>query len=119
MWKGSENKKTKLLTNEEIKKQLIASIAINDTIETDELNKKAEEVQNPEDAAAIIKQYEEIIQTKKKLIISIAYRQGRVFKRFRDREKFIKLANDFKVNKTTIIFKINIFILCEKYPDLL
>ena len=38
----------------------------NDIIETDELNKKAEEVQKPENAAAVIKQYENIIRTKKK-----------------------------------------------------
>ena len=38
MWKGSENKKRKRLTHEEIKKQLIELIVINDIIETDELN---------------------------------------------------------------------------------
>ena len=119
MWKGSENKKTKRLTHEEIKKQLIESIVINDIIETDELNKKAEEVQKPEDAAAVIKQCKEIIRTKKKRIISIAYHQGKVFKKFKDKEKFIKLVNEFKLHKTTIIFKINIFKLCEKYPKLL
>ena len=119
MWKGSENKKTKRLTHEEIKKQLIESIVINGIIETDELNKKAEEVQKPEDAAAVIKQYKEIIRTKKKRIISIAYHQGKVFKKFKDKKKFIKLVNEFKVHKTTIIFKINVFKLSEKYPKLL
>ena len=119
MWKGSENKKTKRLTHEEIKKQLIESIVINGIIETDELNKKAEEVQKPEDAAAVIKQYKEIIRMKKKRIISIAYHQGKVFKKFKDKKKFIKLVNEFKVHKTTIIFKINVFKLSEKYPKLL
>ena len=119
MWKGSENKKTKRLTHEEIKKHLIESIVINGIIETDELNKKAEEVQKPEDAAAVIKQYKEIIRTKKKHIISIAYHQGKVFKKFKDKKKFIKLVNEFKVHKTTIIFKINVFKLSEKYPKLL
>ena len=119
MWKGSENKKTKILTHEEIKKQLIESIVINGVIETDELNKKAEEVQKPEDAAAVIKQYKEIIRMKKKRIISIAYHQGKVFKKFKDKKKFIKLVNEFKVHKTTIIFKINVFKLSEKYPKLL
>ena len=46
---GSDFTKTKRLTHEEIKK-LIESIAINEVVETDELNKKAE-VQNPEKAA--------------------------------------------------------------------
>ena len=119
MWKGSDAKKTKRLTHEEIKKQLIESIVINDVVETDELNKKAEEVQKPEEAAEVIQQYEEIIRTKKKGIISIAYRQGKVFKKFKDKEKFVKLINQFKIHKTTIIFKISIFKLCEKYPKLL
>ena len=119
MWKGSVNKKIKRLTHEEIKKQLVESIVINDIIETDGLNKKAEEVRKPEETAAVIKQYEVIIWTKKKGIISIAYHQGKVFKKFKDKEKFIKLINQFKVHKTTIIFKINIFKLCEKYPKLL
>ena len=114
MWKGSDVKKTKSLTHEEIKKQLIELMVINDVTETQELNKKAEEVQKPEDAAAVIKQYEEIIRKKKKGIISIAYHQGKVFKRFKDKEKFIKLVNELKVHKSTIIFKINIYRLCEK-----
>ena len=120
MWKGSENaKKTKRLSHEELKKQLIESMVNNDMVETEELNKKAEEVKKPEDAAAVIKQYEGIIRTKKKGIISIAYHQGKVFKKFKDKEKFIKLVNEFKVHKTTIIFKINIFKLIGKYPKLM
>ena len=91
----------------------------NDLIETDKLNKKAEKVEKPENAAAVIKQYEEIIRTKNKGIISIAYHQGKVFKKFKDKAKFIKLVNEFKVHKTTIIFKINIFKLNEKYPKLM
>ena len=85
-------------------------------VETEELNKKEKEVQKPEDAAAVIKQYEEIIRTKKRNIISIAYHQGKVLKKFKDKEKFIKLVNEFKVRKSTIIFKLNIFKLIGKYP---
>ena len=44
-------------------------MVVNDFVETQQLNKKAEEVQKPEDAAAVIKQYEGIIQTKKNSII--------------------------------------------------
>ena len=120
MQKGSENpKKTRRLNKEEIKKQLIDSIVNNDIIETQELNEKADKVQKPEDAAAVIKQYEGIIRTKKKNIISIAYHQGNVFKRFKNKEKFIRLVNEFKVHKSTIIFKINIFELIGRYPKLM
>ena len=53
----------------------------NDTIETEELNEKAEKVDKTEDAA-VIKEYEEILRTKRKNIISVAYHQGKVFSRF-------------------------------------
>ena len=74
------------------KSKKIDSITINDIIEREELNEKAEKVEKPDDAAAIIKQYEDIISTKKKNIISIEYDQGKVFKRFKEKEKFIKLV---------------------------
>ena len=67
MWKGSENtKKTKRLNHEEVKKQLIESMVNNDVVETQESNRKAEEVDKPKDNAVIIKQFEDIIRTKKK-----------------------------------------------------
>ena len=119
LWGGSENtKKTKGLNKEEIKKQLIDSIVNNDTTETEELNEKAENIEKPEDAAAIIKQYEDIILAKKKNITSIVYQQGKVFKRFKEEEKFIKLVSEFKLHKSTIIFKINILKLIDKHPKL-
>ena len=81
--KGSKNtKKTRRLSKEEIKQQLIDSIFNNDIIDIEELNEKADKVEKPEDAAAIIKQNEDIIL--------------KIFKRFKDKEKIIKLVNDFK-----------------------
>ena len=57
----------------------------------------------------VIQKYENIIRTKTKEIINIAYHQGKVFKKFKDKKKFITLANRLGTHKTTIIFKINIF----------
>ena len=120
MWKGAaDSKNTKQLSKNEIKKQLLESIIINEVVESEELNKEAEEMQEPKKAAKIIKQYEDIIKTKKKGIISIAYYQGKVFKRFKEKEKFIKLVSQLRIHKNTIIFKINIFKLCERYLKLL
>ena len=87
----------------------------NDMIETEELNEKTNRVEKPKDAATVIKQYEDIIRTKKKNIISIAYHQGKVFKGFKDKENFIRLVNKFKIYKSTIICKIYIFNLIDKY----
>ena len=88
--RGSENtKKTRRLNKEEIEKELIDSITINDVVETEELNEKAEKVEKPEDEAEIIKQYEKILRTKRKGIISVAYHQGKVFSQFWEKEKFV------------------------------
>ena len=120
MWKGvADSKKAKRLSKEEIKKQLLDSMIIDENLEFDDLNKEAEEVQDPEKAAKIIKRYEDIIKTKNKGIINVAYHQGQVFKRFKEKEKFAKLVSELEIHKITIIFKINIFKLREKYRKLL
>ena len=65
IWGGLEKtKKTKRLSKEEIKKELIDSMVNNDIIETAELNEKADNAKKAEDATAVIKQYENIIRTK-------------------------------------------------------
>ena len=120
MWKGvTDNKKAKRLSKEEIKKKLLDSMTIGEIVEFDDLNKEAEEVQDPEKAVIIIERYENIIKTKRKGIINVAYHQGQVFKRFKEKEKFAKLVSELGIHKTTIICKINVFKLCKKYPKLL
>ena len=86
-----------------------------EAVDFDDLNKEADKIQDPEKAADIIKRYEDIIKTKKKGIINIAYHQGKVFKRFKEKEKFATLVSELGIHRTTIIFKINLFKLCEKY----
>ena len=80
----ADSKKTKRLSKEEIKKQMLESIIINEVAESEKLNKEAEEIQQPKEAAKVIKQYEDIIKTKKKGMISIAYYQRKIFKRFKE-----------------------------------
>ena len=120
MWKGvPDSEKAKRLSKEEIKKQLLDSMIIDEVAEFENLNKEAEEVQDPEEAAEIIKRYEDVIKTKKKGIIKVAYHQGQIFKRFKEKQEFAKLVSELGIHETTIIFKINIFKLCEKYLKLL
>ena len=99
--------------------KLLDLMTIGEIVKFDDLNKEAEETQDPEKAVIIIEQYENIIKTKRKGIINVAYHQGQVFKRFKEKEKFAKLVSELEIHKTTIIFKINIFKLCEKYHKLL
>ena len=115
----TDNKKVKRLSKEDIKTKLLDSMTIDETVEFDDLNKEATKMQDPEKAADIIKWYEDIIKTKNKGIINVAYHQGQVFKGFKEKEKFAKLVSELGIHKTTIIFRINVFKLCKKHPKLL
>ena len=88
----ADSKKKKWLSKEEIKKQLLELIIINEVVEPEEWNEKAEEIQKSEEAAEVIKQFEYIIKTKKKEIISIAYYQRKVFKRVKEKESLLNLS---------------------------
>ena len=76
----ADNKKAKRLSKEKIKTKLLDSITIDEVLDCEYLNKEAEEVRHLERAAKIIKWYEDIIKTKNKEIINVAYYQGQVFK---------------------------------------
>ena len=62
----------------------------------------------PEDDASIIEEYEEILRTKRKGVINVAYHQGKVFSLFRKKEKFVRLVENLK----------NVFKLIQKYLGL-
>ena len=115
----ADSKKAKRPSKEEIKKQLLESMIADEVVEFEDLSKEAEEIREPEKAAEVIKWYKDIVKMKKKGIISVAYYQGKVFKRFKEKEKFVKLVSELGIHKNTIIFKINVFKLCKKYPKLL
>ena len=115
----TDNKKAKRLLKEEIKTKLLDSLTIDEFLECEDLNKEAEEEQDLEKAADIIKQYEDIIKMRNKGIRNVAYHQGQVFKRFKEKEKFTKLVTELGIHKNTIIFRINVFKLCKKHPKLL
>ena len=104
---------TKRISKEEIEKRLLDSMIIDENLEVDDLNKEAEEVQDPEKTVKIIKRYEDIIKTERKRILNVAYHQGQVFKIFKEKEKFAKLVSELG------IFKINLLKLCKKYCKLL
>ena len=119
MWKGlTDYKKAKPLSKEEIKTKLLDSMTIDEVVEFDNLNKEAEKTQDIEEAAKIIKRVEDIIKTINKGIINVAYHQGQVLKRFKEKEKFAKLVGELGIHKTTITIRINVFKLCKKYSKL-
>ena len=48
----------------------------------------------------------------------VAFYQGKIFKSFKEKEKFKKMVEELNIHKSTIIFKINVFKLINKYPKL-
>ena len=76
-----DNKKAPL-SKEQIKSKLLDLIIIDKALESKDLNKEVEEVQDLERAAEIVRRYEDIIKTKKHGIINVAYYQGQIFKKF-------------------------------------
>ena len=66
MWKGAaDSKKAKRPSKEEIKKQLLESMILGEVVESEDLNKEAEEIREPEEKAEVIKRYEDIILSRK------------------------------------------------------
>ena len=95
------------------------SLVYNENINTEDLDERGNRVENYEEAVDIIKKYEDIIKTNKKKIIFLAYQQGKVFRKFKENIKFNSLIEQFKITKGTIIFKINIVKLVDKYPKMM
>ena len=88
MWGNSENcKKSKYLNKDEIKKQLIESITINNAVEIEELNELPEKVQKPKETVDIIKQCEESSSHKKKKHRICGILSGENFQRLQREEK--------------------------------
>ena len=49
-----------------------------------------------------------MIKANKKNIIHFAHEQGKIFRKFKEDTKFKNLVEQFGINRTTIIFKINV-----------
>ena len=52
------------------------------------MNEKADNVEKPADAADIIKEYGQILRTKRKGIVSVANYEGKVFSRFWEKKVY-------------------------------
>ena len=83
------------------------------------MSARVDTVEDSQEALKIIEEYENIIKTNKKNTILFASEQGKIFKRFKEDGIFKNLVEQFKINKSTIIFKINIAKLLNKHPKIL
>ena len=107
-------------TKSEIKKELEDSIANGKKNENTDIEEMANNcMESQEDAAKVIHEFEEIIKNKKSDIVWLAYYQGKIFQKFRSKERFVNdVVTKFKVSKSTIVFKIALCKLIDKYPKI-
>ena len=72
-----------------------------------------------EDTIKVVQDFEQIIRNKKNDIVWLAYYQGQIFQKFREKERFISdMVSKFKVSKSTIVFKIALKKLIDDYPKI-
>lgn len=67
------------------------------------LDEMANEVNKSRNATVIMRQYKGTLLNNEN-IICMAFHQGKVFKRFKYKEKIAKMVREFKIRKSTIIF---------------
>ena len=109
-------KKTKF----QIKKELEESIANGKRNENTDTQEKAENcTANKEDGKKAIQEFEKIIKNEKSDIVWLAYYEGKIFQKFREKERFFSdMVLKFKVSKSTIMFKIALSRLIDDHPKI-
>ena len=107
-------------TKSKIKKELedfIASCKKDKNTDLEHVAKNCAE--SEEDAAKVIHEFEEIIKNKKSDIVWLAYHQGKIFQKFRSKERLVNdMVTKYKVSKSTILFKIALCRLIDEYPKM-
>ena len=77
-------------TKSEIKKELEDSIANGKRNENTDIQQMAKNrTANEGEAAKVIQEFEEILRNKKSYIAWLAYYQGKIFQKFRSKERFV------------------------------
>ena len=92
-------------TKSEIKKELEDPMAKSGRNENADMQEKVNGCRTNEDAVKANQEFEQIIQIKKSDIMWLAYYQGQIFQKFREKERFVSnMVLKFNVSKSTIVF---------------
>ena len=86
-----------------------------DSKDVEDLSKK---VDNPDDAAELVKKIDKMIKNNKINILMLTYRQSIIFRKFKENNKFGGAVTKFKIRKTTINFKIDMVNVIDKHPKM-
>ena len=106
-------------TKEEVKKELEELIAKNRWNKNVDMQEKVNGCKTNEDAVKAIQEFEQIIQNKKNDIVWLAYCQGQILQKFKEKEQFVSdMALKSGVNKSTIMFKIALKKLIDDSPKI-
>ena len=107
-------------TKSKIKKELEDSITNgkkNKNTDIEEMVNNCMESQK--NAAKVIHKFEETIKNKKSDVVWLAYYQGKIFQKFKSKERFVNdMVTKFKVSKSTIVFKIALSRLIDGYTKI-
>ena len=72
-----------------------------------------------ENTIKVIQDFEQIIQNKKNDIVWLAYYQGQIFQKFREKERFISnMVLKFHVSKLTMAFKFALKKIIDDFPKI-
>ena len=94
-------------TKTEINRELEDSIVNGRKNENADMQDKVNGCITNEYAVKAIQEFEQIIQNKKSDIVWLAYYQGQIFQKFREKKRFVSdMILKFNVSKSTIVFKI-------------
>ena len=96
-------------------KQLREAIMNNKNVNKD-IKESARKVKNSEEEAEIVTEMKKIIKSNKCTILWLAYKQGKIFEKFKTNNKFINMVSYFEISKSTMVFKISIVRFLNNYP---
>ena len=106
-------------TKAEVKKDLEKSIAKSGRNENADIQEKVNGCRKNEDAVKATQEFEQIIQNTKSDIVWLAYYQGQIFQKFREKERFVSdMVLKFGVSKSTLVFKISLKKLIDDFPKI-
>ena len=100
-------------TKSEIKRKLEESIVNGKRNKNADMQQKVNVCITSEDALKVIQELEQIIKNKKSDIVWLAYYQGQIFQKFKEKESFVSMFL-----KLTIIFKIPLKNVIDDYPKI-
>ena len=85
-------------------------------LETNDIEKLSNDVKGSDEAAKLINRMDKMISVKKNNTLTIARKQGEIFKKFNTDNKFMSAVKKFNISKATINFKIGIVEFINMYP---